>query len=455
MKRAAGALLHPTSLPGDGGVLGDSARRFIDWLASAGFSWWQVLPLGPVGPDGSPYWARSDSALNPQLIAGDEWLAASEQPQQFVEFCRRERDWLEDYALFEALAAAHAGAAWWQWPAPLRDRDSRALHEARVAHVAAIQALREQQWNADRQWQAVRSYAAERGVRIFGDLPIYVAPDSVEVWSQPEQFQLNADGRPRVRAGVPPDYFAVDGQLWGNPLYNWEHAAGDGFRFWKLRLRRALRRMDLLRIDHFRGLASYWSVPEGALTAREGEWVAAPGAALLSALRRQFRPLPLVAEDLGVITPEVVKLRRDAALPGMRVLQFAFDGAGDNPHLPHNYAEDVVAYTGTHDNDTAVGWYRSLDTARQALVNRYLGVHNDWPDEAIADGMLRTVFASVAPLAIVPVQDLLGLGSAARFNVPGVAAGNWRWRLAADALPPARATTIAALLQICGRSSAS
>ena len=455
MKRAAGALLHPTSLPGNGGVLGNSARRFIDWLASAGFSWWQVLPLGPVGPDGSPYWARSDSALNPLLIDGDEWLSASEQPQQFVEFCRRERDWLEDYVLFEALAAAHAGAPWWQWPAPLRDRDSRALHAARVAHVAAIQALREQQWNADRQWQAVRGYAAGRGVQIFGDLPIYVAPDSVEVWSQPEQFQLNADGRPRVRAGVPPDYFAVDGQLWGNPLYNWEQAASDGFRFWKQRLRRALHRMDLLRIDHFRGLASYWSVPEGALTARDGEWVAAPGAALLAALRRQFRPLPLVAEDLGVITPEVVKLRRDAALPGMRVLQFAFDGAGDNPHLPHNYAEDVVAYTGTHDNDTAVGWYRSLDTAHQALVNRYLGVHNDWPDEAIADGMLRAVFASVAPLAIVPVQDLLGLGSAARFNVPGVASGNWRWQLAADALPLARAATIAALLQICGRSSAS
>ncbi len=282
-----------------------------------------------------------------------------------------------------------------------------------------------------------------------------MAPDSVEVWSQRQQFQLRADGRPGPRAGVPPDYFAVDGQLWGNPLYDWQQAESDGFRFWKQRLRHALRRMDLLRIDHFRGLSSYWSVPEDALTARAGAWVAAPGAALLAALRRSFRPLPLVAEDLGVITPEVVKLRRDAALPGMRVLQFAFDGAGDNPHLPHNYEADVVAYTGTHDNDTAVGWYRSLDAAQTTLVNRYLGVHNDWPDEAIADGMLRAVFASVAPLAIAPVQDLLALGSGARFNVPGVAAGNWRWQLPHDALRPERAATLAALLQICGRSSPS
>ncbi len=455
MKRSAGALLHPTALPGTRGALGVSARRFVDWLVSAGFSWWQVLPLGPVGSDGSPYWARSDRAINPLLIDHDEWLPAAAQPQQFAEFCRANSDWLDDYALFEVLGAVHDGAPWWQWPATLRKRAPAALQQQRTQHVAALQRIREQQWNAERQWQALRTYAAERGIQIFGDLPIYVAPDSVEVWAQPHQFQIGVDGRLHGRAGVPPDYFSEDGQLWGNPLYDWNQAQRDGFAFWKRRLRGALQRFDLLRIDHFRGLSSYWSVSEGAVTARDGQWIAAPGAALFAALYREFSVLPLVAEDLGVITPAVVKLRRDNGLPGMRVLQFAFDGDGHNQHLPHNYDHEVVAYTGTHDNDTAVGWYRSLTMTQVDQVNRYLGVHADWPDEAIADGLLRALFTSVAPLAVAPMQDLLGLGSSARFNVPGVANGNWRWQLPHDALSTARAQTIAALLQTCGRTRVS
>jgi 4-alpha-glucanotransferase len=320
-------------------------------------------------------------------------------------------------------------------------------------HAAAVHRIGEQQWNAERQWQALRTHAAARGIAIFGDLPIYVAPDSVEVWAQPQQFELDAAGRPRGRAGVPPDYFSEHGQLWGNPLYDWQQAQGDGFAFWKQRLRHALGRVDLLRIDHFRGLAAYWQVSEGAQTARDGEWIAAPGADLLAALRHEFPALPVVAEDLGVITPEVTKLRRDFRLPGMRVLQFAFDGSGHSPHLPHNYDHEVVAYTGTHDNNTAVGWYRALTAEQGQWVNQYLGVHADWPDEAIADGLLRALFTSVAPLAIAPVQDLLGLGSEARFNVPGVASGNWCWKLAHDALGGPRAATIAALLQACGRAS--
>jgi 4-alpha-glucanotransferase len=455
MKRSAGALLHPTALSGEHGVLGGSARRFIDWLASAGFSWWQVLPLGPVGSDGSPYWARSDSAINPLLIDQNDWLHAAAQPQQYADFCRNQRDWLDDFALFEALGAAHGGAPWWQWPAPLRERAASAMQLQRTHHAATIERICEQQWNAERQWQALRTYAAQRGIQIFGDLPIYVAPDSVEVWAQPQQFQLQADGQLRGRAGVPPDYFSEDGQLWGNPLYDWQQAQRDGYAFWKQRLRGALRRFDLLRIDHFRGLSSYWSVSAGATTARDGQWVDAPGAALFTALRSEFPDLPVVAEDLGVITPAVVQLRRDNDLPGMRVLQFAFDGDGHNPHLPHNYDHEVVAYTGTHDNDTAVGWYRSLSAEQAEQVNRYLGVHSDWPDEAIADGLLRALFTSVAPLAVAPMQDLLGLDSSARFNVPGVASGNWRWQLPQDALHSARAQSIAALLQACGRANAS
>jgi 4-alpha-glucanotransferase len=306
-----------------------------------------------------------------------------------------------------------------------------------------------EQWQFDWQWRALRAYAAGRGVFLFGDLPIYVAPDSVATWSARAQFQLGADGRPTLLAGVPPDYFSADGQLWGNPLYDWGQAERDDFSFWRMRLGRQLQRFDLVRIDHFRGLAAYWAVPAGARTAREGRWCPAPGRALFAALTADFPDLPLVAEDLGVITPDVEQLRVAFRLPGMRVLQFGFDGTPDNPHLPHNYLRDVVAFTGTHDNDTTIGWYRSLERADAQRVEFYLRT-----DAAgLAESMMRAALASVAQLAIIPAQDLLQLGSQARFNTPGIASGNWSWRLPAGGLTAALAVHFASLNHVFGRLS--
>ena len=447
-RRRAGVLLHPSALAaGDRGPLGAAARAFIDWLASAGFSVWQVLPLGPTGRDASPYWARSDHAGNPALLDWAEAPDADAERGDFERFCAAAADWLEDYALFEALAAAHGGAAWWEWPAAERDREPAALAAARAALAAQLDARRREQWVFERQWSALRHYAAAQGVLLFGDLPIYVAPDSAAVWAARAQFQLDARGQPTAVAGVPPDYFSDDGQLWGNPLYDWEQGRRDGFAFWRARLARQLERFDLVRIDHFRGLAAHWSVPAGAATAREGQWMPTPGEELLATLGAAFGDLPVVAEDLGVITPDVDALRRAFDLPGMRVLQFGFDGSPDNPHLPHNYTRHTVAYSGTHDNDTTLGWYRSLDAATAARVDAYLGsTPGDMPR-----ALLRAVLASVAELAIVPAADLLELGSEARFNTPGKVGGNWNWRLPRGALTPVLAGEYARLNHRYGR----
>ena len=451
-RRRSGVLLHPTALIGaqaERGALGSAARIFIDWLSAAGVSVWQVLPLGPVGVDLSPYWVRSDQAGNPALIDLHEAQDPVQDRGDFEDFCRTERDWLEDYVLYAALSSAHGAEPWWSWPEPLRERQPEALREAAARLAPELQRLRIEQWRFDRQWMALRIYARARGVLMYGDLPIYVAPDSVATWTERNQFQLAADGRPAARAGVPPDYFAADGQLWGNPLYNWEQARQDGFAFWRARLASQLRRFDLVRVDHFRGLAAYWSVPAAARTAREGAWVMAPGTELLGSLRDSFGPLPLVAEDLGVITPDVVALRRSFGLPGMRVLQFGYDGAPDNPHLPRNYAPDTVAYTGTHDNDTTLGWYRSLDRATARRVAASLGARAS----EVPQAMLRAVLASVAVLTVVPLQDVLGLGSEARFNVPGTVGGNWRWRVDPGALTSAVAGELRALNESCGRAA--
>ena len=351
------------------------------------------------------------------------------EPDDYRRFCIESRSWLEEYVLFDALAA-RCKAPWWEWPTPYRSRDSTALGEFAITEAAALESRRITQWQFDRQWRALRRHAAARGVFMFGDLPIYVAPDSVATWAHPEQFQLTAEGRPALLAGVPPDYFSADGQLWGNPLYNWEQAERDGFAFWRARMRQALQRFDLVRIDHFRGLAAYWAVPANARTAREGHWLPAPGHALFQALLAEHAALPVVAEDLGLITEDVHELRRAFHLPGMRVLQFGFDGSRDNPHLPHNYDHDVVAYTGTHDNDTTVGWYRALDVERAQRVQLYL----DTPAGRVPESMMRACLASVGHLAILPAQDLLQLDSSARFNTPGTAEGNWTWRLPAGSL---------------------
>jgi 4-alpha-glucanotransferase len=423
-RRRSGVLLHLGSLDA---ALGRGGRAFIDWLAQAGFTVWQLLPPGPVGADGSPYWVRSDRAGNPAFIDADE------RPQidtdEYRDFVTASRDWLEDYALFDAIGTMQGGAPWWDWPEPLRDRDAAILDQARGELGDLIERVRQDQFAFAVQWRRLREHAHARGVRLFGDLPFYVAPDSVETWAHRSQFQLDAGGRPSAVAGVPPDYFSELGQLWGNPLYDWSAMRKDRFKFWRSRTGHQLERVDLLRIDHFRALASHWAVPAGSPDARSGQWKPTPGRALLLSLRADFGDMPIVAEDLGVITPDVEALLRKFDLPGMRVLQFAFSGEGQNPHLPHMHARNSVVYTGTHDNDTTLGWFRSLNPDTQYQVTFLLRC---LPQDVV-EAMVRAALGSVAQLTVIPAQDLLELGSEARLNTPGTPSGNWRWRLASGA----------------------
>jgi 4-alpha-glucanotransferase len=426
-RRRAGVLLHVSSLTHG---LGRGGRAFIDWLAGAGFSVWQILPLGPTGKDASPYWVRSDSAGNVALVDPEE--PAPLHANEFQAFLEGAHDWLDDYAAFEVLSARHDGMPWWTWPAPYRDRQGEAMERLRREQAEALRCVREQQFAFAWQWRRLHDYARSRGVYLFGDVPFYVAPDSAEAWANRDQFQLDEAGRPLAVAGVPPDYFSELGQLWGNPLYAWDRMRADGFRFWRSRIRRQLARVDLLRIDHFRALAAHWAVPAGAPDARGGSWQPSHGRELLQALQDEMGALPVVAEDLGVITPDVEALRRDFGLAGMRVMQFGFDGSGDNVHLPHMYEPASVVYTGTHDNDTTVGWYTSLDPETRRRVDFYLRA-----DAArMPQAMIHTLLGSVARLAVIPMQDLLGLGSEARLNTPGTVTGNWTWRLPESALTP-------------------
>jgi 4-alpha-glucanotransferase len=436
-------LLHLSCL--GPGALGAPARAFVDWLADAGFSVWQILPVGPPGADGSPYWVASDHAGDPALV--DVHEQPSPEGPEWEAFLRAQAHWLDDYALFAALQAAQGGAGWTQWPQPLRDREPAALREARERHAAAIHAVQVGQFAFHVQWRRLRAHAHARGVGLFGDLPIYVAPDGADTWACRDQFRLDGAGAPVEVAGVPPDYFAADGQRWGNPLYDWDAMRADGFRHWRARVGSQLARFDLLRLDHFRGLAAHWAVPAWAPTAREGRWIDTPGAALLEALAADHEGLPLVAEDLGLITPDVEALRRRFALPGMRVLQFGFDGSGDNPHLPHMHREDSVVYTGTHDNDTSAGWAAALDPATRERVGFYLRA----ADAEIPEALARAALGSVARLAVLPMQDLLGLGSPARFNTPGTTAGNWAWRLPDGAASAGLATRWLRLNRAYGR----
>lgn len=451
-QRRSGVLLHVTSLQGLGGLsrergsIGAVARRFIDWVAEAGFTVWQLLPLGPTGEGGSPYWVRSDMAAEASFIDRGELPDLTREHDDYAAFCRSNGGWLEDYVLFEALTE-RLGGPWWQWPLAYRHRDADALARFSRESQSVLERRRIEQWYFDWQWRALRRHAAERGVHLFGDLPIYVAPDSAVTWAHRQQFQLDADGKPALLAGVPPDYFSADGQLWGNPVYDWEQAERDHFGFWRQRLAGQLRRFDLVRIDHFRGLASYWGIPAGAKTAREGKWYPAPGAALFDQLRDDFPALPLVAEDLGSITPDVELLRKRFGFPGMRVLQFAFDGGPGNPHLPHNHTHDSVIYTGTHDNDTTVGWWRKRVGEGVERVECYLNSNH----EGVIECMKRACLASVGQLAILPMQDLLELDSAARLNTPGTTHGNWSWKLSAESLAPALAQRLRRLNLCYGR----
>ena len=441
-RRRAGVLLHLSALPAG---LGRGGRAFIDWLVQAGFSVWQVLPVGPTGTDGSPYWVRSDAAGNPAFI--DPVEPPPLTSAEFGDFLAAAADWLPDYAGFEAASRLHQGSPWWTWEQEYRDRRPEALTRLQREQADVIRTVYEQQFAFAWQWRRLRAYAHERGVWLFGDIPFYVAPDSAEVWAHRSQFQLTPGGRPAAVAGVPPDYFSALGQLWGNPLYDWEQMLRDGFGFWRSRLARQFARVDLLRIDHFRALAAHWAVPADAPDARGGAWCPTPGRELLTMLRQERPALPVVAEDLGVITPDVDALRRDFGLPGMRVLQFGFDGSGRNPHLPHMYERPSVAYTGTHDNDTTLGWYRSLDAGTRQRVEFFLRAH---PEE-MPEALVRAVLGSVAQLAVIPAQDVLSLGSEARLNTPGTVTGNWSWQLPVPALTPELARHYAGLNQIYGR----
>jgi 4-alpha-glucanotransferase len=442
-RRRSGVLLHLGSL---NAALGRGGRAFIDWIASAGFTLWQILPVGPTGPDGSPYWVRSDYAGKYSFVDTDE--LPNIQSSEYEAFLVSSGQWLDDYALFEALSGTLSGQPWWQWPADVRDRDPAALARVRQERADEIQRIKTEQFAFDVQWRRLIDYAHSRGVRLLGDLPFYVAPDSAETWANRSKFQLDATGNVTAVAGVPPDYFSADGQLWGNPLYNWKAIEDDGFSLWRSRVVQQLARVDVLRIDHFRALAAHWSVPAGAPNARGGEWRPTPGQALLRLLHRELGDLPIVAEDLGVITDDVEALRKEFKLPGMKVLQFAFGGTGDNPHLPHMHEPDCVVYTGTHDNDTTLGWFSTLDGESLRRVEFFLGL----APGAMPDALIRAALGSVGRLAVIPVQDLLKLASEARLNTPGTALGNWSWKLPADALTPELARECLLLNKVFGRA---
>ncbi|HPW55382.1 MAG: 4-alpha-glucanotransferase [Thermoanaerobaculaceae bacterium] len=494
LERACGVLLHPTCLNGPFGIgdIGPAAHRYLDWLAEAGVRWWQVLPLNPTGPWQSPYNALSSFGgnpllISPELLVRDGVLAPSELdalrglPEVFVDFealvpaklgllhrafsrfleqpphgmtpalatFRHEhRDWLEDLALFLALRDAHGGVAWHQWPTDLALRRPHALASWGAQHRRDVEFHVFCQFLFDQQWRELREHARSRGVLLLGDIPIFVADDSADVWAHRELFLLDAQGQPTVVAGVPPDYFSETGQLWGNPLYDWAALERTGFFWWIERFRSALRLVDAARLDHFRGFVAYWEVPADAPTASGGRWVAGPGRALFDAVRVALGDLPLVAEDLGFITEDVTTLRRELGLPGMAVLQFAFDPAQPSSFLPYRHERNLVVYTGTHDNNTTLGWYlQDASEAEKDFVRRYLGTDA----QEIHWDMIRAALASVAALAIVPHQDLAGLGADCRMNTPGLAAGNWRFRITDWMLSDWHQQRLADLIVLYGR----
>jgi 4-alpha-glucanotransferase len=492
-RRTAGVLLHPTSLPSPYGIgdLGPAAYTWVDALARGRQKWWQILPLGPTGYGDSPYQSFSAFAGNPYLLSPELLVrdglvsqadvAGSNFPADrvdygpviqfkvkllgrawdnfqrgqvpalrgpFDEFCARNAGWLDDYALFMAIKGAHGGASWHDWPASFRLRRPETLTQARSELADAVGRYRFGQFLFARQWRDVKRHANEKGIQLLGDVPIFVSSDSADVWANPELFLLDEQRRPRAVAGVPPDYFSSTGQLWGNPLYDWEALRRTGYSWWIARLKTALEQVDLVRIDHFRGFESYWEVPAGMPTAEHGRWVQAPGVDLFERIQKALGGLPLVAEDLGIITPEVEALRDRFNLPGMRILQFAFGGDASNPYLPHNYwRHNTVVYTGTHDNDTTRGWFATLPDHHKDHVRRYLAC--DGRD--IAWDFIRVAWSSVADCAIAPLQDVLNLPTGARMNLPGRAAGNWGWRFTPEMLSEAAIHRLAEMTSLYGR----
>ncbi len=489
--RTSGILCHPTSLPSPYGIgdLGAGCDALLDFLAAAGQTIWQVLPLAPTGYGDSPYQPLSSFAGNPLLIdprplvelglLTADALAPPDLPADHVDygavigfkgellrrsfarwqhappaladelhaFEQAEADWLEDYALYMALKQYHGWAPWSAWPRALAQRQSQAMAAwaARLAEEVAYQ--RYLQFLFQRQWQRVRALAAERQIRILGDMPIFVGHDSADVWAHQELFFLDEDGQPAFVAGVPPDYFSPTGQLWGNPHYRWERMAEDGYAWWMARLQRVLAQVDMVRIDHFRGFCACWRVAAGQETAIDGEWVPGPGAAFFEAVQQQLGALPIIAEDLGLITPDVIALRQAFKLPGMKVLQFAFDSDAENDHLPHNLQTDCVLYTGTHDNDTTQGWYAACSPTVQHRARLYVGSDG----HAMHWDLIRLAMTSVAQTVVFPLQDVLGLGTEARLNCPGRPYGNWAWRVLGEVLLPELAESLRELAILTGR----
>ena len=502
--RASGILLHPTSLPGCFGIgdLGDEAYRFTDFLVASGQSLWQVFPLGPTGYGDSPFACYSSFAGNTLLISPEKLLeddllakdnldeillpsteqvefelvhknkqiildkafaryqrtADTELRSAFETFAEQNASWLDDYALFRALKSAHAGAAWHEWEPTLAGREPVALAGAREELHDQIESHKFFQFLFFKQWFALKAYCNERNINLIGDIPIFVAHDSADAWTNPDQFKLDEKGRPLVVAGVPPDYFSSTGQFWGNPLYNWDRMLADGFRWWIERVRATLQTVDIARIDHFRGFAACWEIPGGDKTAERGRWVDVPGKEMFTAIRKALGELPIIAEDLGVITPDVEKLRDGFGFPGMRILQFAFSSDTKNIDLPHNYHHNVVVYSGTHDNDTTVGWFNSIAgagstrteeqiNAERSLCMKYLNTDG----KQIHWDFIRAVLASVADTAIVPLQDVLGLGTEARMNLPNSSNGNWTWRFKKNALTDTHANRLREMSETYGR----
>ena len=505
LPRASGVLLHPTCLPGAFGIgdFGSAAFAFVDFLKDAGQKLWQVLPLNPTGYGDSPFQCFSAYAGNHLLVSleklqsqgildGADLRACENFPQDsvdfenvirwktrllskaaevfesdargddrraFEEFCAKNTFWLRDFSLFMACKQEQGGIAWNRWPADIARRTSDALIAATSRLKQAVFAVQYWQFEFFRQWKEVQDYAHKAGIRIVGDLPIYVALDSADVWTNPEYFQLSENGQPNAISGVPPDYFSATGQCWGNPIYRWDRLQQTGYRWWVERFRAALQLYDAIRIDHFRGFEAYWEIPGNETTAINGRWVKGPGADFFAVLERELGDLPIIAENLGVITPEVESIRHRFRFPGMAILQFAFGKDPQGPSFrPHNYERELAVYTGTHDNDTTVGWWNSTgarDSTRTpedvAKEHAFAGAYLNLKEEPIHWIMIRTILSSIADLAIVPLQDVLGLGSEARMNLPGTAKGNWRWRFRAEALTPDLARRLHEMVELYDR----
>lgn len=494
--RASGILLHPTCFPSRFGIgdLGQEAYRFIDFLYDSYQQWWQVLPLGPTGYGNSPYLAYSALAGNPLLIspeklqeegllseadlsnleelpdervdydlvvqtkmpllkkASDKFQeqTSAQRQEEFQHFCTSHAYWLDDYALFMAIKEDQDGASWHTWPEAIAKRQPEAIEEWTSRLGGAIAYHKFLQFEFFRQWKELKNYANERGIKIFGDIPIYVAHDSADVWAHPEIFRLNEEtGEAALMAGVPPDYFSETGQLWGNPVYNWEQLEKTDFKWWVQRFQGMLDYVDIMRIDHFRGFESYWAVPQGETTAINGQWIEAPGEAFFKLLGEKLGKLPIVAEDLGIITPAVEALRDKFEFPGMKIIHFAFDSERDNPYLPYNYSPNSIVYTGTHDNNTTVGWYEGRTPEEQMRVSEYLGCVES---EGIHWSLIRLALGSVSNQAIFPLQDLLGLGGEAKMNTPSQAEGNWSWRYRSGDIDSSLSDRLKHLTYLYGRA---